>query len=99
MIMAGCVRKAFECGLKYMGRNDDLSWIPDSVLGSEAIGEIADKLGLSKLSQGNHILELRPVVVAYTDSPDDKDGHAVFVSDILPLLKYRIIAIVVGFDE
>ncbi len=94
----GCVRRAFETGLRYMGRTEDLSWIPDSVVGSQEIWAIAERLGLQPLKTGHHKLDLIPAVVAYHEEGDD-EGHAVFISDILPLTRqYKIIAIVIGFD-
>ncbi len=96
--MGGCVRRAFEVGLQYMGRTDDLSWIPDAVVGSQEIWAIAERLGLEPLTNGEHTLDLIPVIVAYKED-DGEEGHAVFVSDIQPLMKHTIVAIVRGFDK
>lgn len=105
-----CLRRAFSAGLAYIGRHDDLSWIPDGC-SSEMLPEICQRLGLVLIQMdGEYTFHMEPVLVVYdmeagivTNRDEPGFGHnifhAVFASDILPFTRWKIKAVVLGWAQ
>lgn len=107
--MSDCLRRAFETGLRYSGRNEDLSFIPDKA-SSDMIPELCKRFNLTlhnkpgiQIYPGNV-----PVLVVYQDSiglvtnPDEVGFgkplfHAVFASDIRVFEKYSVFVVITGW--
>jgi len=101
----GCLRRAFATGLAYMGRTEDLSWIPykanyvDVQLACERYGLTLIKGAKSfRLDNPN-----APVLMIYETEHCCSDAgsyiqHAVFASDWQPFQRWTIFATVIGWD-
>jgi hypothetical protein len=105
-----CLRRAFSVGLAYAGRHEDVSWIPDGC-SSEMLPEICERLGLVLIMlDGRYTFHMEPVLVGYdmedgVVTNEDEPGfgqnicHAVFASDILPFIRWKIKFAVLGWNR
>jgi hypothetical protein len=99
----GCLRHAFDIGLAYMGRQEDLSWIPNKA-SMEDVRKAATRFGLTVIdSFGGFVLpEFTPVLVVYVTGlqygGEYDVYHAVFASDILAFKHLQIVSTVIGWN-
>lgn len=101
----GCLRQAFAVGLAYMGRYDDVSWLPVKASLSD-IRLACEKFGLT-LVDGSGDFRLdnpkSPVLMCYVTDDGltengDKIQHCVFASDSRPFERWQISCTVIGWD-
>jgi hypothetical protein len=99
----GCLRHAFAVGLAYMGRQEDVSWIPDKA-NMDDIRSACERFSMTLIDElgefnlGQHT----PVLICYrTDERDDNGDlidHAVFASDAKPFERLLVICTVIGWN-
>ena len=95
--MGDCLKRSFEAGLRWCGINDK---VPNISMSHEA-QKFASKYGLRYIDNGNTNSKNEPVIVIYKDDNTETDGtyHSVFVSDIAPLVKWEIFAVIAGWRK
>lgn len=95
--MGDCLKRSFEAGLRWCGINDA---VPSVVSSLDAQG-LAQKYGLTYVEKGEIKASNEPAIVIYRDGFESTNSeyHAVFVSDLAPLSRWGIFAVIYGFCE
>lgn len=98
----GCLRYAVATGLAYMGKYEDVSYIPNSA-SVEDVRQLCRRFGLT-LIEGNGTFSYSgksPVLSIYADGLNGQDEpvqHAVFASDGKPFERLPVSMTVIGWD-
>ena len=95
--MGNCGKRAFEAGLRFAGIKDSVGDLQTS----NDIRDTASKYGLTYIENGELKAGNYPVLVLYQDNKEftDSEWHAVFLSDIAPVRKYKIHSIIIGWEK